>query len=421
VRAVGLDIHRDFCEVAILEGGELRSGSRVETSPPALELFAASLGREDWVALEVSGNAAEIARILERHVARVVVVSPSDTGIRQARAKTDRLDARTLARLLAAGSLDGVWMPDERTRVMRRRLARRAQLVTARSRSKNEIHAVLIRRLVVAPNVSDLFGVAGRRWLATLELPVEERESVDSSLRQIMFLERELADVDRLVALDAIGSPEIKRLMSVPGVNVICAASFLAAVGDIRRFKDSRKLVGYLGLDPKVRQSGPGPGTSGRISKQGSASARWALVEASWSAVRQPGPLRAFYQRVRARRGHQIAIVAAARKLACLFWCLLTRDEDYAYQQPSLTKKKLRRLEITAGAPKRQGRSGIFSTNDAMREAERALAEQAEHAYNNTVRDWQAAQAKKVGASATKGRASNKPSKGKAARQTTSP
>jgi len=416
-----LDIHRDFCEVAILEGGELRSGSRVETSPPALELFAASLGREDWVALEVSGNAAEIARILERHVARVVVVSPSDTGIRQARAKTDRLDARTLARLLAAGSLDGVWMPDERTRVMRRRLARRAQLVTARSRSKNEIHAVLIRRLVVAPNVSDLFGVAGRRWLATLELPVEERESVDSSLRQIMFLERELADVDRLVALDAIGSPEIKRLMSVPGVNVICAASFLAAVGDIRRFKDSRKLVGYLGLDPKVRQSGPGPGTSGRISKQGSASARWALVEASWSAVRQPGPLRAFYQRVRARRGHQIAIVAAARKLACLFWCLLTRDEDYAYQQPSLTKKKLRRLEITAGAPKRQGRSGIFSTNDAMREAERALAEQAEHAYNNTVRDWQAAQAKKVGASATKGRASNKPSKGKAARQTTSP
>src|SRR5665213_2177597 len=91
-------------------------------------------GREDWVALEVSGNAAEIARILERHVARVVVVSPSDTGIRQARAKTDRLDARTLARLLAAGSLDEVWMPDERTRVMRRRLARRAQLVTARSR-----------------------------------------------------------------------------------------------------------------------------------------------------------------------------------------------------------------------------------------------------------------------------------------------
>ena len=103
----------------------------------------------------------------------------------------------------------------------------------------------------------------------------------------------------------------------------------------------------------------------------------------------------------------------------------MTRGEDYAYQQPSLTKKKLRRLEIAAGAPKYQGRSNIWSTNLAMREAELALAEQAERAYKNTVRDWQAAQAKKpaveVGASATKGRASNKPSKGKAARQTTSP
>ena len=80
--------------------------------------------------------------------APVVVVSPADTGIGQARAKTDRLDARTLARLLAAGELDGVWSPDERCRVMRRRLARREQLVRARSRSKNEIHAVLVRRLV---------------------------------------------------------------------------------------------------------------------------------------------------------------------------------------------------------------------------------------------------------------------------------
>jgi len=97
VRAVGLDIHRGFCEVAIHEGGESRSAGRVATTPEALGVFASSLGPEDWVAMEVSGNAAEIARIIEPHVARVVVVSPSDTGIRQARAKTDRLDARTLA------------------------------------------------------------------------------------------------------------------------------------------------------------------------------------------------------------------------------------------------------------------------------------------------------------------------------------
>ena len=162
MRAVALDVHRDFCEVAIVEEGRLRSAGRIETRPETLELFAQSLDARDWVALEVTGNAWAIARILERHVARVIVVSPNDTGIRQARAKTDRLDARTLAKLLWAGELDGVWAPDERVRVMRRRLARRAQLVRARSRAKNEIHAVLMRNLKDRPPAADLFGVKGR-------------------------------------------------------------------------------------------------------------------------------------------------------------------------------------------------------------------------------------------------------------------
>jgi transposase len=199
-------------------------------------LFAQSLARDDRVALEVTGNAWEIARILEAHVARVIVVSPSDTGIRQARAKTDRLDALALARLLAAGSLDAVWTPDEPVRVMRRRLARRSQLITSRSRVKNEVHAVLVRRLKGRPPCSDLFGLKGRAWLAELELPVEERETVDAGLRQIDLLDSEVAEVDRVIALHALQWPEIGRLMTVPGVNVTVAATFLAAVGDIRRF-----------------------------------------------------------------------------------------------------------------------------------------------------------------------------------------
>ncbi len=200
--------------------------------------------------------------------------------------------------------------------------------------------------------------------------------------------------------------------MTVPGVNVIVAATFLAAVGDVSRFPSQRQLVGYLGLDPRVRQSGSTPATHGRISKQGSASARHALVEAAWSVVRQPGPLHAFYQRIRARRGHQVAVVATARKLACLFWCMLTRDQDYAFGQPSLTKKKLRRLELQAGAPRGKLKPGIWAANNAMRTAERELAHQAEVAYQRTVADWQANSAGK-GASATPGRASQRPSKGK--------
>ncbi len=413
MRSIGLDVHRGFCEVAIVDEGEVRSAGRIETTPAALELFAQSLAPSDRVTLEVTGGAWEIARIIEPHVARVIVVSPHDTGIRQARAKTDRLDARALAKLLASGSLDALWVPDERTRTMRRRIARRSRLVRTRSRAKNEVHACLIRRLVKRPEVSDLFGRAGRQWLRELELPAEERETVDSCLRQIEFLEAEIEEVERLIALDALEASETRRLMSVPGVNVIVAATFLAAIGEIRRFHSERKLVGYLGLDPRVRQSGEGPALHGRISKRGSAPARHALVEASWSVVRQPGPLRAFYERIRARRGHQVAVVAVARKLACLFWCLLTRGEDYAYAQPSLTRKKLRRLELKAGAQTGEVEPGIWSTNNAMRRAEQELARQGEQAYTRTVADWQTVAKQRAGTDATQGRASKRRQSGK--------
>src|SRR5207302_4392818 len=112
----------------------------------------------------------------------------------------------------------------------------------------------------------------------------------------------------------------------------------------------------------------------------------WALVEDAWTAVLQPGPLHAFYERTKIRRGHGKAIVATARKLAILFWCMLTRGQDYAHQQPSLTRKKLRRLEITAGAPKYTRRAtGRWATNELTREAERDLAAQAEISYQRMV------------------------------------
>lgn len=196
-------------------------------------MLAESLLRTDRVVLEVTGNAWEIVRILEPYVAKVIVVSPGDTGITQARAQTDRLDSRTLARLLSLGELDSVWVPDELTRMLRRRLSRREQLMRARTRSKNEIHAMLMRQLAGRPPFADLFGVKGRAWLQQLELPVEECETVEACMRQIEFLDSEIAEVERLIARYALSCLDARRLTSVPRVNVICAATFLAAIGDI--------------------------------------------------------------------------------------------------------------------------------------------------------------------------------------------
>ena len=146
MRFIGLDVHKDFCEVAISEGGKARSAGRVKTTRAVLELFAQSLGRDDKVALEVTGNTLAIARILEPHVGEVVIAnSRKMRAICEAKVKNDRVDARTLAELLAADLLPRVWTPDERTRLLRRLTSRRAQLVRHASRLKSHIYAALQR------------------------------------------------------------------------------------------------------------------------------------------------------------------------------------------------------------------------------------------------------------------------------------
>jgi transposase len=131
-----------------------------------------------------------------------------------------------------------------------------------------------------------------------------------------------------------------------------------------------------------VRQSGNTHARHGQISKAGSSLARHMLGETAWSVAQTPGPLRTFFERIRARKGPQVAAIATARKLAALFWCLLTREQDYAFARPSMTRSKIRELELTAGAPPRKGVKGIAGNKSpAVRDAERELARRAEAAY----------------------------------------
>ena len=326
-------------------------------------------------------------------MARVIVSNPMKTrAIAEAKVKTDKVDAAILAELLAADFLPSVWVADEATQALRRQVARRTQLVCQRTRLKNQVQAILHRNLVARCPFSDMFGVKGRCWLAAQALPADEEHAVSALLRQLDFHGQELRIIDSSLGRVALDRAEVRRLMTIPGIDATVGLSLVAAVGDFRRFRSPEQLVSYLGLNPRVKQSGGKAAAHGRISKNGRAHARGMLVEAAFTAAKIPGPLRAFYQRVRARRGIQIAIVATARKLVCLCWTMIERGEDYAYARPSLTEKKLRALELRAGMPSRQGRKGTaakYSLKD-VRQRELALAEQAEHAYRQQVADWQA-------------------------------
>src|SRR3954469_6304899 len=174
-RCIGLDVHREFAQVAIWETGVVRQVGQIATTPEALRLFADSLGPEDEVALEATGNTHAIARLLERRVARVVVANPAKTrAIAEAKVKTDKVDAEVLAQLLAADYLPSVWLPDDETHALRRQVNRRAHIVRQRTRLKNGVHGILHRNLVPRCPAADLFGKKGRAWLAEQDLPADE-------------------------------------------------------------------------------------------------------------------------------------------------------------------------------------------------------------------------------------------------------
>src|ERR671938_1643977 len=165
-RVIGMDIHRTFAEVAVWGDGRLRPAGRVDMTRSGLEGFGRTLGKEDEVVIEATGNAMAVVRVLGPYVARVIVANPMQVkAIAHARIKTDKIDAGVLASLRAADFLPEIWLPDADTERVRRLVARREQVVRHRTRIKNEVHAILHAHLIPRCPHADLFNRCGRQWL----------------------------------------------------------------------------------------------------------------------------------------------------------------------------------------------------------------------------------------------------------------
>src|SRR4051812_30538096 len=391
-RVIGMDIHRTFGEVVFWEDGKLRHGGRVDMTRTALEGLGKSLLATDEVVIEATGNCMAVARVLSPFVKRVLIANPLQVkAIAHAHVKTDKIDAGTLASLCAAGYLPEIWTPDAATERMRRLVARRYQVVRHRTRIKNEVHAILHAHLISKCPHADLFNGRGRAWLMRQPVPNDERAGIERHVRELDRLAEDLAILDREIAESTMDDPAIRRLLTITGVNLTVAAGLMAAIGKVTRFKSPQKLVSYFGLNPRVRQSGLGAAHHGRISKVGRSHARAMLVEAAWAAAKAPGPLHAFFVRIRARRGHLIAAVAVARKLTVLCWHLLTKSEDYLWARPALVAIKTRAMQLQAGHPQQKGsrRGPAYAYNiKVLRDREMLIAAQAEQSYERLVTQW---------------------------------
>lgn len=392
-RVIGMDIHRTFGEVVIWEEGKLRHAGRVDMTRTGLEGFGKTLLATDEVVIEATGNCMAVSRVLSPFVTRVVIANPIQVkAIAHAHVKTDKVDAGTLASLYAAGYLPEIWTPDAVTERKRRLVARRYQLVRHRTRIKNEVHAILHAHLIPPCPHADLFSKVGRSWLERQPVPDDERVAISRHARELDRMGEDLAAIDKEIAGEALDDPAVARLITITGVNLAVATGLVAAIGDVRRFSSPQKLVSYFGLNPRVRQSGLGAAHHGRISKSGRSHARAMLVEAAWAAAKAPGPLHAFFVRIRAKRGHQIAAVALARKLTVLCWHLLTKETDYRWVRPALVATKRRAMELRSGQPQRKGNqpgpAHAYNVK-ALRDQEMDVARHAEQAYEHFVAQWQ--------------------------------
>jgi transposase len=385
-----MDVHRSFAQVAVFDRGKVTAEFRVELEHDAVVAFGQKLRKDDEVILEATGNTSAIVRLLTPFVARVVIANPLQVkAIAHARVKTDKVDAKILAQLHAAGFLPEVWVADDDTLNLRRLVSERAALVRSVRRVKSRVQAVLHANLV--PKYSGhLFGKGGRDWLSTAPLPKAERDLLARHLDELDWLNGKLEKLDGAMARIALDDTRTRKLMTIAGISSVVATAVIAAIGDISRFPTPDRLASYFGLTPRVRQSGDRGAIHGRISKQGNAIARTMLIEAAWSAASVPGPLRAFFLRIKDRKGLNVAAVATARKIANLIWHLLTKEAPYRWARPAFVAMKMRKLELRAGAARAHGPAGPGRDYwiKEIRHREMELVAQAEAAYAAMVKAW---------------------------------
>ena len=330
---IGCDQHKQFCQLAVLnESGTLVEEKKFYHSDPnALREYFASLPPNSQMAIEASGFESWLADFAQELGIRVTLSHPLKTrAIAEAKIKTDKVDARTLAKLLQTDFLPPAYLaPPE---IRRRRYFLRFRLCLNRYRSslKNRVHSLLHHLGIQPPAVTDLFGVCGRQFLDSLELEEGYREALHGYLALLDMTEARVNCLKKRLAAYVKESPEAQLLQTIPGIGVLLAQVILAEIGTLARFSSPGKLSSYAGLVPSLHQSGQTL-YHGPCPQQGNKFLRWALVEAAQTAVRKDPLLKAFYDRIKRKKGSQKAVVAAARKMSVIVFHILSKKEPYRY------------------------------------------------------------------------------------------
>jgi transposase len=336
--SIGLDAHERTSSLCILDAsGQIVKEQTVTGHPRRAVKWLGELKEPFQVCFEASTNYGWLYDELTSVAARVTVAHPGRLRlIFKSRRKNDRIDAARLAKLLYLGEVPSVHVPNLDVRAWRGLIEHRQSCVRERTRIKNGLRALLRSEGVESVRGRRLWTRAGQSWLATLQFPSSvSAMRRDQFLDDLSYLSRKINRVEAELAEIAAGHPGIALLRTIPGVGIRTAEAFLAYVDDPQRFR-GRSIGAYLGLVPRQDASG-GVNRLGRITREGPATVRQMLAEASWQAIRRSDAVRRRFDRIRQDRQDRTkkALVATAHYLARVMISMLCTGEAWREEAPA--------------------------------------------------------------------------------------
>ena len=329
----GIDAHRSYLTVAIMdrEGRLVHERKRVPVGDgtPIVEELEGFRPLE--VAVETCPFWPWIHDVLEPTEIGFHLAHASELeAIANAETKTDSVDARLLARMLAANLIPEVYPKPANQREILYLVRHRASLVTERTRLACRIHSHLHQRGLELPR-EQLLGKKGRHWLreqAWPRLSAEQRALVETHLELIDTLGTQIGELDRRIETRAREHPGASLLQTIPGIGPYRSLLLIGELMPISRFASPDRLVSYAGLAPRTRSSG-GKTRYGSTPQAANRWIRGALVSAIPSRMRSTpdSSLGVYYERQKGRIGWQKARVAAGRKLCRAIHVILSTGE----------------------------------------------------------------------------------------------
>ena len=351
----GLDVHRSTTTVTELgpHGKTMRQWT-FPTTRPKLAEFAGKIGTLP-VVLEASTAGKAVATVLKEAGAELHMAAPNKVAlIAKTPIKTDARDSAALAHLYQAGFLPECYIPPPEIDRLRTLVRARMDLGTKATVIKNQTHALVTRNLLDSEmeGFSDWFGVKGIRKLVRLPLSAAERGHLARHLEELRLLADHEDRLQAELAKAATEREDVRLLMTIPGVDYYTAVAIVAEIGDIRRFSTKKHLCSHAGVVPRADNSGE-KASSHRHVKPGDLVLKRFLGIAVQGMLKakQETAIRRFYEKKAKAIGAQKAQVAAARKLACAIWWMLSHHEAFQDQDDPLTERKAKRMQTVSQRP----------------------------------------------------------------------